>query len=64
MAAADVAAPLVRRRPPARVRRRRLLLAIANHSLLIAAAIAFLAPFLFITLTALMTNDQALSAPS
>jgi len=62
MAAADVAAPLVRRRPPARVRRRRLLLAIANHSLLVAAAIAFLAPFLFITLTALMTNDQALSA--
>ena len=37
MAAADVTAPLVRRRPPARVRRRRLLVAVAKHSLLIAA---------------------------
>jgi multiple sugar transport system permease protein len=52
----------VRRRPPASVRRKRLLLAVANHSLLIAAAIAFLAPFVFITLTALMTNNQALSS--
>jgi multiple sugar transport system permease protein len=50
-----------RRRVPAAVRRRRLLLAVANHSLLIGAAIAFLAPFLFITLTALMSNGQALS---
>jgi multiple sugar transport system permease protein len=53
---------LVRRRPPAAVRRRRLLLAIANHSLLIAAALAFLAPLVFIALTALMTNQQALSS--
>ena len=30
--------------------------------MLIAAAIVFLAPFVFITLTALMTNDQALSS--
>jgi len=44
------------------VRRRRLLITIANHSILIAAAIAFLAPFVFITLTALMTNGQALSS--
>jgi multiple sugar transport system permease protein len=51
----------VTRRPPAEVRRRRFLLAVANHSLLIAAAIVFLAPFLFIVLTAFMTNDQALS---
>jgi multiple sugar transport system permease protein len=43
------------------VRRRRLLLAIANHSVLIAAALAFLAPLVFITLTSLMTNRQALS---
>ena len=62
MSSASLPLPLVRRRPPARVRRRRLLLAVANHSLLIAAAIAFLAPFAFITLTALMTNDQALSS--
>jgi multiple sugar transport system permease protein len=58
----DVAAPLARRRPPAEVRRRRLLLAVANHSLLIAAAVAFLAPFVFIFLTALMSNEQALSS--
>src|SRR6059058_1256237 len=53
---------LTRRRPPASVRRQRFLVAVANHTLLIAAAIAFLAPFAFITLTALMTNDQALSS--
>jgi multiple sugar transport system permease protein len=57
-----VAQPLVRRRLPAAVRRKRLLVGIANHSLLIAAAIIFLAPFLFIVLTALMTNEQALSS--
>jgi multiple sugar transport system permease protein len=56
------AAPFVRRKPPAAVRRRRFLLAIANHSLLIAAAIAFLAPFAFVVLTSLMTTNQALSA--
>ncbi len=53
---------LVRRRAPAHVRRRRLLGAVANHCVLIAAAIAFLAPFGFIALTSLMTNDQALSS--
>jgi len=57
-----VAAALPRRKAPAAVRRRRFLVAVAQHSLLIAAAIAFLAPFVFITLTALMTNDQALSS--
>jgi multiple sugar transport system permease protein len=62
MSAVGISVPLVRRRPPAKVRRKRLLLAVANHSLLIAAAIAFLAPFAFILLTALMTNNQALSA--
>ncbi|HLX19793.1 MAG TPA: carbohydrate ABC transporter permease [Gaiellaceae bacterium] len=62
MSAVGVTAPLVRRRPPASVRRRRFLVAVANNSVLIAAAIAFLAPFVFILLTALMTNDQALSS--
>jgi multiple sugar transport system permease protein len=57
-----VAAPLERRRPPRAVRRKRFLIAVANHSLLIAAAVAFLAPVVFIALTALMTNDQALSS--
>jgi multiple sugar transport system permease protein len=55
------AGTFVRRKPPADVRRRRFLLAVANHSLLIAAAVIFLAPLLFIVLTALMTNAQALS---
>jgi multiple sugar transport system permease protein len=64
MAAASVPAGAVleRRRPPATVRRRRLLAAVADHAILIAAAIAFLAPFAFMVLTALMTSDQTLSA--
>ena len=52
---------LVRRKPPANVRRRRFLVAVADHSLLIVAALVFLAPFVFIVLTAFMTNEQALS---
>jgi len=53
---------LVRRKPPPGVRRQRFLIGVANHSLLIAAAIIFLLPFIFIVLTALMTNEQALSS--
>jgi multiple sugar transport system permease protein len=60
-ASVPVSATLVRRKPPWAIRRKRFLLAVANHSLLIVVAIVFLAPFVFITLTALMTNDQALS---
>src|SRR5919198_607669 len=57
-----VAAPaVVRRKRPRAVRRRRFLLGVANHSVLIFCAVLFLAPFMFIFLTALMTNDQALS---
>ena len=56
-----VAAPFERRKLPAAVRRQRFLIAVAEHSLLIAAAIAFVAPVVFITLTALMTSNQALS---
>ena len=59
---APAAAQIERRRPPAAVRRRKLLVSVANHSVLIAAAIAFLAPIVFIALTSLMSNDQALSA--
>ncbi len=61
-AARPVAAPLLRRRAPAALRRKRFLLAVAQHSLLIAVSIAFLAPFAFILLTSLMTTNQALSA--
>jgi multiple sugar transport system permease protein len=59
-----VAAPatLVRRKPPWSVRRKRFLLGVANHSLLIAAAVIFLAPVAFMLLTSLMTSDQVLSA--
>ena len=56
------AATLVRRKPPRRVRRRRLVSVVATHAVLIALALAFLLPFVFITLTALMTNEQALSS--
>jgi multiple sugar transport system permease protein len=59
-APASVALP--RRRPPAAVRRKRFLISVANHSILIVLAIAFLLPFVFITLTALMSSQQALSS--
>ncbi len=62
MSSATIERTVARRGLPAAVRRRRLLLSIAEHSLLIATAIAFLAPFVFILLTSLMTNEQALSA--
>lgn len=47
---------------PRSVKRRRLLVLIADHSFLVVAAIAFLLPVVFIVLTSLMTNDQALSS--
>ena len=46
---------------PRSVRRKRFLVAVADHSLLIAAAIAFVFPIVFMLLTSLMTSDQALS---
>ena len=57
-----VAAPATaRRRPPRAVRRRRFLLLIAEHSVLIAVAAAFILPVIFVFLTSLMTDQQALS---
>jgi multiple sugar transport system permease protein len=57
-----VAAPTTtRRRPPRAVRRRRLLLFVAQHSLLIAVAAGFILPVIFVVLTSLMTDKQALS---
>ena len=60
-AVAHAEAARVAARLPRGVRRRRLLVAIADHSLLIAAAIAFVAPGRR-HLTSLMTNRRALSA--
>jgi len=48
-----------RRARPWPARRRSLLLAVADHCVLIALAIAFLAPLVFIVLTSLMTDRQA-----
>ncbi|TMR91546.1 carbohydrate ABC transporter permease [Nonomuraea basaltis] len=50
------------RRDGARVRRRRVLVWIATHALAIALALMFLAPVVFIALTALMTDEQALTS--
>jgi multiple sugar transport system permease protein len=55
-------APVVRRTAPKAVRRKRFLVAVADHAVLIGLAIVFLAPFVFIVLTSLMTSDQALSS--
>jgi multiple sugar transport system permease protein len=57
-----IAAVAQTRRLPTAVRRRRLLLAVANHAVLIAVSLAFTLPVLFMLLTALMTDQQALSA--
>jgi multiple sugar transport system permease protein len=46
---------------PQRLRRQHLLVVVARHSITIALVLAFLTPFVFITLTALMTDSQALS---
>jgi multiple sugar transport system permease protein len=61
VAPAYPSAPARRREVPRSVRRRRRLVAIADHSVLIVLAIMFLAPFVFMLLTAVMTDHQALS---
>jgi multiple sugar transport system permease protein len=61
-AAGLVSSPFVRRQVPRAVRRRRFLIAVADHSILIALVIIFLAPFVFIALTAVMSDQQALSS--
>ena len=62
MSATAAPAPLVRRQRSRAARRQRFLVSVADHSILIAAAALFVAPVVFITLTALMTNKQALSS--
>jgi multiple sugar transport system permease protein len=46
---------------PEDVRRRRFLMTVARHAGLIAVAVMFVAPFVFIVLTALMTESQAVT---
>jgi len=60
--AVQVRTPVARRTVPRAVRRKRLLVAIAEHSVLIVLAIMFIAPFVFIVLTGLMTNAQSLTS--
>ncbi|HKA69647.1 MAG TPA: carbohydrate ABC transporter permease [Actinomycetes bacterium] len=58
-----VAVPAPVRAPQSRRgRHRQLLVFIAEHAIAIAVALMFLAPFVFIALTAVMTNTQALTA--
>jgi multiple sugar transport system permease protein len=52
----------VPRAVPVEERRRRLLLAVANHSIAIVISAVFVLPFIFILLTALMTQQQALTS--
>jgi multiple sugar transport system permease protein len=46
---------------PADVRRRRFLLTVGRHAVLIAVATMFLAPFFFVVMTAVMTDQQAVT---
>jgi len=62
MASVAESVPFERRALPAAVRRKRFLVSVANNSLIIVFAIAFLLPFVFMVATALMTNDQALGS--
>jgi multiple sugar transport system permease protein len=55
------AAAIPRRVGPPEIRRRRFLVSIANHTVLIAVSAVFMVPFVFIVLTALMTDHQALT---
>jgi multiple sugar transport system permease protein len=59
--AVEVRAPIVRRTLPRAVRRKRVLIAVADHSVLIVLSIMFIAPFVFMVLTALMTSAQSLT---
>ena len=49
------------RQVPASVRRHRILVTIGNHSLLIAVAIMFMIPMLFVFLTSVMSDQQSLT---
>jgi multiple sugar transport system permease protein len=61
-AATSVAPPRRPRQPPPGIRRRRFLYAVAQHALLIGVALAFVLPIMFMVLTSLMTDHQALTS--
>ena len=66
IATASVTGPAIRkqivpRAIPVEERRRRLLMAVANHSIAIVISAVFVLPFFFILVTALMTQQQALT---
>jgi multiple sugar transport system permease protein len=60
-AAELTSSPFVTRAVPRSVRRRRFLVKVADNSLLIVLGVMFVAPFVFIALTALMSDSQVLS---
>lgn len=57
----ELVAPDGVRPVPRELRRHRLLAAVARHAILIALAIGFMAPFVFVILTSLMTSQQAVT---
>ncbi len=59
---APPATPATPKRRPAPLRGRRLLGWIAEHTVLVALAIIFIAPIVFVFLTSLMSSDQTLTA--
>ncbi len=52
---------IVPRATPAPLRRRRFLMSVGNHAVLIALSAMFVLPLVFVTLTAVMSTDQALT---
>ncbi len=62
MATLEGAPRVVGRQVPRAIRRKRLLVSVAENSILIALAIAFLAPIAFMLLTGVMTDQQSLSS--
>jgi multiple sugar transport system permease protein len=56
-----VTTPPLQRRLSPKARRKATLVSIGNHSIAIALTVAFLTPFVFVLLTSLMTQQQALT---
>jgi multiple sugar transport system permease protein len=61
MGTTDALTTLPRRPVPKAIRRRRFLMSVADHSMLIALSAIFLVPLIFMVLTSLMTDNQAIT---